>query len=66
LALHPHWSVALEYDHLFMGTNNVTLTVVPPFPVPPFANANQRISQGIDIGTVRVNYTFGGPVVAKY
>ena len=49
-----------------MGTNNVTLTVVPPFPVPPFANANQRISQGIDIGTVRVNYTFGGPVVAKY
>jgi outer membrane immunogenic protein len=62
----PHWSVALEYDHAFMGTNNVTLNVVPPFPTAAFLNANQRISQDIDIGTVRVNYTFGGPAVAKY
>ncbi len=59
----PHWSVALEYDHLFMGTKNVTQTVLPPFAA---ASLFHNISQDIDIGTVRVNYTFGGPVVAKY
>ena len=26
----------------------------------------QNIKQDVDTGTVRVNYTFGGPVVAKY
>jgi outer membrane immunogenic protein len=25
-----------------------------------------NISQDVDIGTVRVNYRFGGPVVARY
>ena len=25
-----------------------------------------RIKQDVDMGTVRLNYTFGGPVVAKY
>ena len=59
----PHWSVALEYDHLFMGTNNVTQNSVPPFPAFTYFHS---ISQDVDIGTVRVNYTFGGPVVAKY
>jgi outer membrane immunogenic protein len=26
----------------------------------------QNVKQDVDMGTVRVNYTFGGPVVAKY
>jgi outer membrane immunogenic protein len=60
----PHWSVALEYDHLFMGRKTVTNTLVPPFGVG--LSGIHSISQDIDIGTVRVNYTFGGPVVAKY
>jgi len=57
----PNWSVAVEYDHLFMGNHNVTF--------PPTAIAVGRsdtISQNVDMGTVRVNYRFGGPVVAKY
>ncbi len=57
----PNWSVAVEYDHLFMGTNNVSF--------PPTATAVGRtdnIRENVDMGTVRVNYTFGGPVVAKY
>jgi outer membrane immunogenic protein len=29
-------------------------------------SAVDSIRQDVDIGTVRVNYTFGGPVVAKY
>jgi len=61
----PNWSVALEYDHLFMGTNNVTQGFLPNF-FPPGTTISHSVSQNVDIGTVRVNYTFGGPVVAKY
>jgi outer membrane immunogenic protein len=57
----PNWSVGVEYDHMFMGTNNVTSTT--PGGV---VNAVDRISQSVDLGTVRLNYRWGGPVVAKY
>jgi outer membrane immunogenic protein len=59
----PNWSVAVEYDHLFMGRRDVSQSLVAPFTGPP---STHRIGQDVDIGTVRVNYTFGGPVVAKY
>jgi outer membrane immunogenic protein len=64
----PNWSVALEYDHLFMGRQSVTQNIVPPFAgvgggTPP---STHSISQDIDIGMVRVNYTFGGSVLARY
>ncbi|WP_371930135.1 outer membrane protein [Bradyrhizobium sp. CCGUVB1N3] len=60
----PGWSVAVEYDHLFMGRRDVTLTstLAPVGAV----SRNESIKQDVDMGTVRVNYTFGGPVVAKY
>lgn len=57
----PNWSVGLEYDHMFMGTRNLTAVT----PAGAF-NYTDRISQGVDIGTVRLNYRWGGPVVAKY
>ncbi|TMJ05906.1 MAG: porin family protein [Alphaproteobacteria bacterium] len=57
----PNWSVALEYDHLFMGSKDVT------FPVSALAvTRSDHIRQDVDMGTVRVNYRFGGPVLAKY
>jgi outer membrane immunogenic protein len=61
----PHWSVAFEYDHLFMGRRTVTFntTLVPGFLL---TTRSDSIKQDVDMGTVRVNYTFGGPVVAKY
>ena len=59
----PNWSVALEYDHLFMGRQDVVQYPIPQFNAPP---STHRIGQDVDIGTVRVNYTFGGPVVARY
>ena len=31
-----------------------------------FFFGTDRIRQDVDMGTVRVNYHFGGPVVAKY
>jgi outer membrane immunogenic protein len=57
----PNWSVAVEYDHLFMGNSNIT------FPATAIAVGRaDKISQSVDMGTLRVNYRFGGPVVAKY
>jgi outer membrane immunogenic protein len=58
----PNWSAALEYDHLFIANNNTTFTTL--------ANAtvvsSDRIRGDADLVTVRVNYRWGGPVVAKY
>jgi outer membrane immunogenic protein len=49
----PNWSVALEYDHLFMGTDSVT------FPASAIAvTRSDNIKQDVDMGTVRVNYRF--------
>jgi outer membrane immunogenic protein len=56
----PNWSVGLEYDHLFMGSNSVTFTPINS------VNRIDTIKQDVDMGTVRINYTFGGPVVARY
>ena len=51
----PNWSTGLEYDHLFMGTDSVT------FPASAIAvTRSDNIRQDVDIGTVRLNYRFGG------
>jgi outer membrane immunogenic protein len=57
----PNWSVGFEYDHIFLDDRNVTLA-----PVGVGVGTPLRIRQDVDIGTVRVNYRFGGPIVAKY
>jgi len=57
----PGWSVAFEYDHLFMGNRDVTFTAVGGG-----LSRVDNIHQDVDMGTVRVNYTFGGPAVARY
>jgi outer membrane immunogenic protein len=56
----PSWSFAVEYDHLFMGTDNYA------FNTAGLATRNESIKQDADLVTVRVNYRFGGPVVARY
>jgi len=57
----PNWSIAIEYDHLFMGTKSLNFTT----PAGVF-DRNNNVQQAVDMGTVRINYRFGGPVVAKY
>jgi outer membrane immunogenic protein len=57
----PNWSIGFEYDHLFMGTR--TLNSVTPGGA---FSATDRIRQDIDLATVRLNYRWGGPVVARY
>lgn len=58
----PNWSVAFEYNHLFLGRENVAFNAPIIAPLQPL----MRISQDADLVTARVNYRFGGPVVAKY
>jgi outer membrane immunogenic protein len=52
----PNWSVGVEYDHLFMGDANNSFSVVNPI----VAGAVNRISQDVDMVTLRLNYRFGG------
>jgi outer membrane immunogenic protein len=62
----PNWSAGIEYDHLFMGHANNSFTSTNPLVV----NAlNSRISQDVDMVTLRINYRFGGygaPIAARY
>ncbi|MBR0789121.1 porin family protein [Bradyrhizobium manausense] len=52
----PNWSVGVEYNHIFLSDKDVT-----------FAGfQTDRIRQDVDMGLVRLNYKFGGPVIAKY
>ena len=58
-----NWSVAIEYDHLFMGSRDVTFYATTA----PFGfSRTDSIRQDVDMVTARLNYRFGGPVVAKY
>jgi outer membrane immunogenic protein len=62
----PNWSVAFEYDHLFMARHNVRFTSAGTFATPGVFTAADRIGQDVDLATVRINYRWGGPVIAKY
>src|SRR6267142_73051 len=62
----PNWSAGIEYDHLFMGHANNSFTATDPRLV---GFLNDRISQDVDMVTLRINYRFGGygaPVAARY
>ncbi|MCG2633023.1 autotransporter outer membrane beta-barrel domain-containing protein [Bradyrhizobium sp. WYCCWR 13023] len=59
----PNWSVGVEYDHIFLGDLTRTLTTPTTIAV---AFQTDRIRQDVDMGLVRLNYRFGGPLLAKY
>ena len=62
----PNWSAGIEYDHLFMGHANNSFTATD---VRLVGFLNDRISQDVDMVTLRINYRFGGygaPVAARY
>ncbi|MDN4983816.1 outer membrane beta-barrel protein [Bradyrhizobium arachidis] len=59
----PNWSIGVEYDHIFLGHHDVTFINNTT----GAALADTYNSGGdVDLATVRVNYRFGGPIVAKY
>ena len=53
----PNWSVGVEYNHIFLSDKDVTFAGLA---------GTDRIKQDVDMGLVRLNYKFGGPVIAKY
>lgn len=53
----PNWSFAVEYDHLFLGGRDITFA--------PTTNVD-HIKQDVDVVTARINYRWGGPIVARY
>src|SRR5436190_3456848 len=63
----PNWSFGAEYNHLWMGNANNSFTVNVPGVL--VNTLNNRITQDVDMFTLRLNYRFGGystPVVARY
>ena len=57
----PNWSLGVEYLHGFFGTRHISFVQTGPFGLP-----SDDISQSLDMVTARINYRFGGPVVARY
>jgi outer membrane immunogenic protein len=57
----PNWSVGVEYDHMFLGRKTVNFTTPAGA-----ASTTESIRQDVDMGLVRLNYRFGGPIIAKY
>ncbi len=57
----PNWSAAVEYDHIFQDGNSSTFTTPAGVVTGTF-----RDSGDTDLVTARINYRWGGPVIAKY
>jgi outer membrane immunogenic protein len=53
----PNWSVGVEYNHIFLEDKDVTFAGL---------RGTDRISQDVDMGLVRLNYKFGGPILGRY
>jgi outer membrane immunogenic protein len=64
LSFAPNWSVGVEYDHMFLGNHNATLNTTVP--APGGLSRIDSIRQDVDMGSVHVNYRWGGPTISKY
>ena len=53
----PNWSVGVEYNHIFLSDKDVTFAGLA---------GTDRIKQDVDMGLVRLNYKFGGPMLGRY
>ena len=64
-AFNQNWSVAGEYRHTDFGRRGVTFNV-PDGLGGVFATGTSSSGLTVDQATARLNYRFGGPVVARY
>jgi outer membrane immunogenic protein len=62
----PNWSIGVEYDHMFL--QDKTYTFINNGVVGPAGTlfGTDKIRQDVDLVTARINYRWGGPVVARY
>jgi len=59
-AFAPNWSIGVEYNHIFEDRHDATFTA------PGFAPFVERTGGDTDMILGRLNYRFGGPVIARY
>lgn len=62
----PNWSLGIEYDHIFLGNRTIAFAGSGNAAALGAFTRSERIRQDVDIGLVRVNYRWGGPIIAKY
>jgi outer membrane immunogenic protein len=64
----PNWSIGVEYNHIFLSDKDVGFTHagVDISRLVGGIAYTARVSQDIDLALVRLNYKFGGPILAKY
>lgn len=62
IGIAPNWSVGAELNYLLVGTKTLNFNAVPVGGL----SRIESIQQDAVVGLLRVNYRFGGPVVAKY
>ena len=66
-AFSQNWSVAGEYRHTDFGRRGITFDIPSGLAAAPvFATGTTSSRLTVDQATLRVNYRFGGPVVARY
>ncbi|MET4384834.1 outer membrane immunogenic protein [Bradyrhizobium sp. F1.4.3] len=56
----PNWSIGAEYNHIFLGGNDQNFTTAGVLV------QTDHIKQDVDMGLVRLNYKFGGPMIGRY
>jgi outer membrane immunogenic protein len=62
-----HWSVGAEYLYVDLGSSTITLLPLPAATSPFFFNTSSATFRDREhVARVKLNYHFGGPVVAKY
>jgi outer membrane immunogenic protein len=57
----PNWSVGVEYNHIFEGRHSTTFTTPAGVAIPGY-----NVGGDTDMVLGRLNYRFGGPIIAKY
>jgi outer membrane immunogenic protein len=66
-AFNNNWSVAGEYRHTDFGNRGITFNIPSGLAAGPiFATGTSSSRLTVDQATARLNYRFGGPVVARY
>jgi outer membrane immunogenic protein len=57
----PNWSVGVEYNHIFEGRHSTSFTTPAGVAIPGYNSGGDT-----DMVLGRLNYRFGGPIIAKY
>jgi outer membrane immunogenic protein len=60
----PNWTVGVEYDYIWRTGDSSTFII--PAALIPATTVTTNFRTDVNLITARINYKFGGPVIAKY